>query len=325
MTSEGLKLEVDVLEIPGILVPGGIKRRGTDLVWKHSWRESGPQLKAVDDDLLPEFLSLSNASDRRIREFTKRYGVLALCEHGLPFCHNLPRLHFPGIIWNPHLRRFELEFPAEAYGDSESSISFEVSRLNQAALSPRDVGCFPQLTKDRWFFESFDAWRMLAQAVGGLCRLSYSLARGKAGSEEDWLCIIRQFETTNVIRSFWQMELKTQRQMLSTYLNRMVRWGATYPTLSWSEDVPRLAFAPPLHRVGGLWGTIAIKILFQANRVGGIEICYHCGLPYVLDRRPRAGQRTFCQVCRGKKKPGAYASAEYRKSKSARARRSERQ
>src|ERR1700682_234453 len=46
--------------------------------------------KAVEapDDLLRRFVALTGAKDEKILGFARRWGLLGLCEHGLPSEHN---------------------------------------------------------------------------------------------------------------------------------------------------------------------------------------------------------------------------------------------
>src|SRR5688500_5717260 len=63
------------------LVDGGLLRVGD---------ESRQRLLKTTEGILEDFLRLDGEPDKRLLRFARRWGILGLCEHGLPAIHNPP-------------------------------------------------------------------------------------------------------------------------------------------------------------------------------------------------------------------------------------------
>ncbi|MGD0580185.1 MAG: hypothetical protein ABSC08_14790 [Bryobacteraceae bacterium] len=68
-----------------------------------SYRVGQAQRRPVDQSLLSGFLRLAEASDDAVLRFSKKWGILGLCKHGLPWKHSDACIRtipsFPGHLW----------------------------------------------------------------------------------------------------------------------------------------------------------------------------------------------------------------------------------
>lgn len=67
-----------------VWAPRPLDFKGGDL----RYRVGQAQRRRVDQSLLDDFLDLAEASDEAIYRFSRKWGVLGLCKHGLPWKHS---------------------------------------------------------------------------------------------------------------------------------------------------------------------------------------------------------------------------------------------
>jgi hypothetical protein len=81
--------------------------------------------------------------------------------------------------------------------------------------------------------------------------------------------------------------------ILSLALDEWLDLAAIHPTID-------LKTGNPLVLAGdGLFGALALQLVFNATRTAGVAICANCGEPYSLDRAPApAPRRRYCPKCR---------------------------
>src|SRR5205809_197357 len=89
----GLHLDNGNLErpvvTPMISVPSRVALEGDRLVFRDVW-DFGPRVQP-GAPMLTEFVKLRDAPAERIRNYAARWGLLFICEHGLPITHNPPQ------------------------------------------------------------------------------------------------------------------------------------------------------------------------------------------------------------------------------------------
>ncbi len=70
-----------------------------------------------------------------------------------------------------------------------------------------------------------------------------------------------------------------------------------------------------LVRLGGygLYGALAIQLMFNVCRTDGLAVCTSCGTPYLPSRKPRRDRNSYCAEC-GRKAAVRDAAARYRRS-----------
>ena len=78
-----------------------------------------------------------------------------------------------------------------------------------------------------------------------------------------------------------------------------------------SKIVSRLSIGCP--SFGSLFGTLVMQLMFAVSNTEGAAMCTSCGLPFFPKRRPKAGQRRFCDRpnC-GRKAANRHAARDFR-------------
>jgi hypothetical protein len=105
-----------------------------------------------------------------------------------------------------------------------------------------------------------------------------------------------------------------QRIVLAGAVNYWLRLGGVRPRFTWVPD------RPLVHLDGdGLFGALAVQILFDCSRTDGLAVCSSCGTPFLPGpRRPRRDRNTYCSDC-GVKAAARDAAARYRQTEKYRA------
>jgi DNA-directed RNA polymerase subunit RPC12/RpoP len=104
--------------------------------------------------------------------------------------------------------------------------------------------------------------------------------------------------------------LEYQRIVLAGVVNHWLQLGGVRPWLIWTPDKPLV------HLDGnGLFGALAVQILFDCSRTDGLAVCSSCGTPFLPGpRRPRRDRNIYCSDC-GIKTASRDAAARYRQTK----------
>lgn len=124
------------------------------LIWTAEWNlASDPVLdhmvserKKSDPQLLFKFTKLADSPPADILEFAKKWGVLGICKHDLPYTHIPPPL---------------VETPIKFW-------------------------CVPRENKNGEYWESVKAWRYYARHALAMVRIAANLHRNRPGEIEDW-------------------------------------------------------------------------------------------------------------------------------------------
>jgi hypothetical protein len=100
--------------------------------------------------------------------------------------------------------------------------------------------------------------------------------------------------------------------ILKLALHEWLDLAAIHPTID-------LESGNPLMLAGdGLFGALALQLVFNTTRTAGLAICGSCGKPYSLDRAPApAPRRHYCPECRAKGADKKFAMAKLRAKKRA--------
>jgi hypothetical protein len=132
--------------------PEIIKLHGHIIIWKEKdfgqinlFREK----RRPNPNLLFKFIKLRKASPQQIFDFARKWGVLGICKHGLPYTH----------IPQPTL---ETDFK---------------------------YWCEPLETKEGYFWEPIQSWREYASWTYAILKIAVNLHQGKLGDVNDWKVI----------------------------------------------------------------------------------------------------------------------------------------
>jgi hypothetical protein len=231
--------------------------------------------------MLSEFVSLSALSEtefpRQVLAYARRWGVLEICDHGLP------RSHTSGC------RPREAEVPEPP--DGEMAGDWMVFR------------------------EPLLAWRVFANEAATILSLRDELRAGKTGSPEELQVLGRTLDRSGLpARDDWTIGYLEQRRadaderslqdrparadalrsLLAVALNRWQRLGDVRPQLIWRRGRQ----SPEEQVVGsGLFGALARALLQATVRQHGLAVCSSCGREYVPRRQPSPKRRRYCPTC----------------------------
>ncbi len=244
--------------------------------------------------LLAQFARLADADEQHILDFASKWGMLNLCEHGMPGTHS------SGVV-------------AELASDPWTTCSPMV------AGDPPLVG------------EPTELWRQYAGQAGAFLDLADRVKRGLSTTMSDWdplrslfphfvlpddrnsehLRRVTTLPERGVIGEIRVVipQMKEARLALAYGIRKWLRMAAVDVQFDWRGPEPTLTF-------GGrsLFGALATMLAVGLSGSEGLLLCSHCRLPYSPARRPR-GPRHFCADCREDGVPQRYASQDYRRRK----------
>jgi hypothetical protein len=240
----------------------------------------------LPNTLLEDFADLSEKESTAIREFANKWGRLGLCKHHLPATHTLP-----GVV-RTEARLMCEEQPSEHVQD----------------------------------------WRQWSKKFRILWRASMMLHVFEHADRQELEII---FPDADWPRDFWEGLSTKKLWEGKTYWESedfSVEWGLLMEVLNYYIDlsglrfrfrfdpssnlstiVPRISLGCPYR--GRLFGVLATQLMFAASTTEGAAVCSACGLPFFPKRRPKAGQRRFCDrpLC-GRKAANRHAARDFRKS-----------
>jgi hypothetical protein len=232
---------------------------------------------------LHRFVRLRDAQD--VLRFAQRYGVLDICEHGLPCTHN-PRMlniHLLGLVQSPSLWK-----PVEV--GTENSRSF---LIEERGKRPWCEGCGSEPV-ETWLF-----WSRQARAI---LNLAAALSAGRPCSREDWEVILTQDidEKPQLIDT-----LMARRWAAGVYLQEAVNLWLDLANVRLALSWPTGAGLGSLRlERGGTFGLLGVQLLTAITGAQSLAICNGCSIPYIREkRRPQAGRQNYCLECRAKKVP----------------------
>lgn len=253
--------------------------------------ENGKSAKGV----LFRFASLADASDDEILTFAGKFGVLGICEDGLPGIHNSCK---------PRMRR-------------PNNLSKELLEVEES-----DSLHFRSLVEDwhmkygytPWYWEQLSSWRTLARRLDAVLTISILLRDGERTSINDW-------------RTFWPDDLSEERARKAGYwpisepkkrigqrVTEWLSWAGLRPAISWLSDSPKIVFpvagtsddhdgserqmAWPRNSLFPI--LIASLVVVLTSSRGHVK-CGHCGKNFEpeSDRKPRYDRKYSCsELCR---------------------------
>jgi hypothetical protein len=244
--------------------------------------------------ILSDFIHLADGPPERILAYAKKWGVMGICEHGLPASHNPLPLPVPSIF------------------------------------SPdSDNWCKPQGWTASWRPERWEAqgWEPLevwwqfarrARAILGIAAQLYEEPTyGKEprfGEHKDWETIYKDRpknlgENDELILDIMSKAISGRRQAwesLSSAVNEWLFIANVRPESSLTEN--GLTFNFGIY--GSLFGALASQLLLAVTRTRGIAFCSDCGKLYTPKFPVRSGKNHFCSDCG---KPGAWRLASRKK------------
>jgi len=264
-----------------LLVPTRVNVEGDRLVWAVPVAHdefgidytdfSGYKQVTPQAGLLTQFVQLADAPAEQIAQYARRWGMLGLCEHGVPAGHGR---------------------------SADGRTHFGCPLQGQAWVST-DAGF--ELTA----WEPLELWRRYAREAAVLLSIAATLHRGEPAPVENWRALSSL--ASHVDGWYWAVErtgrsnfVRVQQGILQIQLNDWLALGGVRPYFDWgvAEGQPE---QPPTVRIGAesLFGALALYLVAAVASADGFVMCAGCKRPYPsAKRQPSAGRRNFCPDCR---------------------------
>jgi hypothetical protein len=183
-------------------VPAPVDQKGNRLVW--GLRDG--RCTVATGELLGDFVGLTDAPDKRILGFARRWGVLGICRHGLPASHNPPPVPLP------------IPMPF-----AELPWCYPVGYWKGAPSEP------------------LDAWRTYSKKFGAILNIAAQIQEGRGGKPGDW-DTLHSPALGVPLRPSAGKTVAVDRRMLGAVLNQMLRQARVGVTLSWNDGKPVLEY-----------------------------------------------------------------------------------
>jgi hypothetical protein len=156
---------IQTSEVP---VPPKIATAGDRICWSiRDWK--GIRRVRPSRATLDQFLTLANADAEQICGFARKYGVLAICEHGKPTSHNLDcdMTHCPEIDgWSEPLDRWRY------YAKQFQAVLRTADRLNRNELGTKEDWAVLDPQQDPTFRTATEKTFCVAGLAGARHRLA---------------------------------------------------------------------------------------------------------------------------------------------------------
>jgi len=237
------------------VVPAYVHLEGDRLVWSYlhleeHWHEADPK------GMLDAFVRIQDGAGAL--RFALRYGVLGICEHGLPATHNPP--------------------PLEPRGTGIAA-----------------TWCYPLGWRKSLCWEPLDRWFHFAGQARAMIAIAANLRQDKPGLANDWLAVFAAHPRQKVDALCQRLgqSVEAGRFYIRSLLLEWLTWGNVRPELNW----PVLQQSPSLSFTGGTFGLLGVQMLFAIAAAHSIALCSGCGTPYLRKHKPRPDRRNFCPSC----------------------------
>jgi hypothetical protein len=284
LTQFGVVSSRDVVRAPGA-DQIRLSKDGSQLIWSvHLVNQNEDDMRELrtTPKALTAFLNLNSAEE--VLRYARKYGVLGMCEHGLPPFHTKEkddlRADYARCNWG--ITRDGIVEPIATWLALSKQCRAMLqlgSELNAVARGKYLDSHFWRYWRDAMWLEGqhrrVEAMRLTAKTNEGFRYCGY----GQLNSAlEDWL-----------------------------------RCGNVLPRLLLRPGEPAL-FSLSAHLGGmpNLFGVLGLMMAFELGKGDGWTMCAECGSTIRCSKNVALGRRQFCEPCRAAGKPGLHATRAYR-------------
>jgi hypothetical protein len=248
-----------------------------------------------------DFTQINPADNEAIRQFAKKWGLLALCPlHRCPVSHCVV------------LR----QYVDESFPGPPTSLPSGPPPCSPKTVSRKTmlrVGFEPGI---EFFSEPLNGWRGVIQKAGAIRRLGVEIREGGKGRIEDWLTLedrrIKEPEPawmqglSDPVRSRLKSRLGAQepwkyadlaRDLLANHVGFWLHLADLRPYFHWDSTQSRWAvhhLAPAVPDTWPLFSWLARRLMIEIS-VGRVVVCPYCQNEYFPDRLPSPRQNHCCQ------------------------------
>jgi hypothetical protein len=256
--------------------PGSVKVEGNNLVY--SARTVRTYLNTDKPyEPLQSFLALDGAVDSRIASFARRWGVLGICEHGLPASHNSGFYTFP---------------------DTPGWTLYEQDEFREH--------CNPLGRKSGDWYEPLAEWNFWIRQASIIVRLGADLHGSRPGRTDDWNAMGYKPEGYKHFTARGQSvkliaeprvpslppPVPIGRMLLAQYINDWLAITGVRPFFFWEDG--EHGFCLLSEGIDTLLATLSVQILLLINKASGYAFCSNCGRPFLLRHRQSAARNIYC-------------------------------
>lgn len=278
--------------------------------WYDNWdpfkgEATPPDRSTSPKRMLDNFVSIR--TDKDVLRFAQRFGVMFICQHGLPATHSSP--HSTAYPWD------DLPQPGEKRGwcmalGSDNAKWSEGKGWNEEAL-----------------WAPLDSWFHYVGLARAILNLGIALHSGQPGAVDDWKAVL----TGGLARQIGQEEVLAEvlagkrsgragvipgfryyvpptapgRLYLSSAVSAWLYLGNVRPSLVWPPPdfhTRTEGGEPVLELHGGnplcVFGPLGVQLMVAVSKGHAVAICSGCGNPYLREgRKPQAGRKNFCPEC----------------------------
>lgn len=226
-----------------------------------------PLFKTPSPHVLDGFMHLADADDERILSFARRWGVLDLCEHGIPMTHDV--IH---SRWD----------------------SGKVARCSPLPWERPDRPPDPSAGR-----EPLDLWRKWARRARALMRIRAALLALEPGSADDWRSYFGDDQAAPGVRVETEHGASVELDMshLCNYVNAWMAVGQVGPRLVKQHGGSVVIRFGATAGGGLLFGMIGLQMMARVSGLGSMAICSSCGELYKPKRAPAPSRLNFCPDC----------------------------
>jgi len=218
-------------------------------------------------ELLGDFVRLvADPDDEAVLTYARRWGVLELCEHGMPATHGRPAL-------------------------SPSSMH-RVAWCEPLGFDPAE--------EKQVYWEPLAEWRRWSGRAGAILKLAAQLHTGNPTQPQDWRTAL-DFDRRPAcgLLDDFPPDWTGNKWHIAQEVNGWLALGQSRFAFDWG------AGRGPAVTIGGgrLFGALAAQMMLAVARSSGLAVCSGCAVTYFPERKPSTSRRSYCQECRARKIP----------------------
>ena len=256
------------------IVPSRIELKGDRLVWSWPRRK---EAAGAEPAMLAEFVRLAEASDAQILAFARRWGMLNICEHGLPIFHP----------WIGERRRYPCDWvPVDA---TRKAFWEPLDAWRRYAAEARALVNLSRRLRQGQLGDLRD-W----QAIRNIQGTAYWETWNETGHipENSALLLIQDSWPLTLAETRLGKDVGFERRCLAQTLREWISDGGVRPSLDWSDAKPVIDLEG-----GGLFGGLAVQLLQAVGHPETLAFCDGCGKPFTPSMRPSSSRRNYCKEC----------------------------
>jgi hypothetical protein len=281
MQLAGLGLDVDAAGSEW-RVPERVRAENGALRWQVGEATAAPTHQAPVRDFLTPFAALATHPDldKAVEKFSSRWGVLGLCEHGLPATHQPLRLGVEG------LRSTATCEPRIEDGWGIEPLDRWRHFAGQAAAFMRAAAALSARTVRRVDDKDWEALKPLFPPGMEMVLASERTSRGGEGRQSRKRLLVELPQSGVVERLNVQIPT-TSEGKLAYAMRRWLELGDVRILFDW-RGTAGLGYA-----ARSLFGALGLRLALVISKNRSIKVCGYCTTPYV----PVARERAVTQCC----------------------------